>query len=61
MQLPLELQEKETSQTPSSALHLEEWVRYFRHRYSIKNSLKTKCIQMLLNPSNAFWKDLMLY
>ena len=25
------------------------------------NSLKTKWIQRLLNPTNAFWKDLMLY
>ena len=26
----------ETSQTPSWDLHLEGWVRYFRHRYSMK-------------------------
>ena len=25
------------------------------------NFLKTKWIQKLLNPTNAFWKDLMLY
>ena len=25
------------------------------------NSLKTKLIQRLLNPTNAFWKDLNLY
>ena len=25
------------------------------------NSLKMKCIQRLLNPTNAFWKNLMLY
>ena len=25
------------------------------------NSLKTKWIQRLLNPTNALWKDLMLY
>ena len=25
------------------------------------NSLKTKWIQRLLNPTNAFWKDLKLY
>ena len=29
-------------------------------RHSL-NSLKTKWIQRLLNPNNAFWKDLMLY
>ena len=32
----LELQKNETSQTTNSALHLEGWARYFRHRYSIK-------------------------
>ena len=25
-----------TSQTPNSVFHLQGWVRYFRHRYSIK-------------------------
>ena len=35
-QFPLELQKNEASQASSSALHLEGWARYFRHRYSIK-------------------------
>ena len=37
----LELQKNETSQATNSALHLEGWARYFRHRYSL---LKTKWI-----------------
>ena len=35
IQFPLELQKNEISQALSSALHLEVWARYFRHRYSI--------------------------
>ena len=57
-QFLLELQKM---RPPSSDLHLEGWIRYCRHKYSIKLSLNTKWIQRLLNPTNAFWKDLMLY
>ena len=57
----MELQKSENSWSLSSALYFDAWsARYFRHRYSIK-FLKTKCIQRLLNLTNAFWKDLMLY
>ena len=27
-----------TSQAPSSSLHFEGWIRYFRHRHSVKHS-----------------------
>ena len=54
IQFPLELQENETSEAPSSALHLEG--------FNIQlNSLKNKWILRLLNLTHAFWKDLMLY
>ena len=49
-----------TSKIPNSTLHLDDWTRYFRHRTQL-NSLKIKWIQKLLNPTNPFWKNLMLY
>ena len=51
---------KSTSQAPNSAPHLERRAGYFRHRYSL-NSLKITLIQILLNPTNALWKDLILF
>ena len=46
-----------------STLYLEGWIIYFRHRYTIKllNYIEIKCIQMLINPTNALEKDFMLY
>ena len=52
--------ENETSQTPSWGLHLEGWEGILDIDTQW-NSLKTKSIQSLLNHTNAFWKDLMLY
>lgn len=49
-----------TFQAPNAPSHLEVWVLYFRHRYSIK-FLKIKWIQHLLNSTNALRRDLMLY
>ena len=60
MQFSLKLQKNETSQVPSSALHLEGLAGNFRHRYSVK-LFTSKWIQKLLNSTNIFWKDLMLY
>ena len=49
-----------TSQAPSSALHFEEWIGILDIEAQL-NSLKSKCIQRLLNITNVLWKDLMLY
>ena len=57
---PLELQKM---RLPRHLIHFSTW----KGRIGILdidiqlNSLKTKWIQKLLNPTNALWKDLMLY
>ena len=43
----------ETSQTPSSVLHLEGWVRYFRLRYSMK-LLKNYMDSEVIKPHQCF-------
>ena len=58
IQFLLELQKNETSEATNSVLHLERWARYFRQDTQLNSMLKTKWIQSLLNPTNAFWKDL---
>ena len=51
-----------TSYTLSSTLHLEGQTRYFTVLdRRTTNYIKLKWIQSLLNPTNALWKDLMLY
>ena len=59
MQLPVEGEKNMTTQAPSSTLHLEGLIRYFRYRDSSKHKLKW--ILRLLNPTKSLWKDLMLY
>ena len=54
-------EKKTTSQAPGPTLHLE-WVgQAFFDTYIELNSLKIKWSQSLLNPTNALWKDLILY
>ena len=43
-----------------STLHLEVWIRYFRHRYSIKLS-RTSMNLKIIRPTNPLWKGLMLF
>ena len=40
---------------------MKRWTKYFRHRHSNKIFKNFKSIQRLLNPTNALWKDLMMY
>ena len=45
----------ETSQEPSSALHLEGLAGYFRHRYSVK-LFKNKTDSKVIEPNQCFLK-----
>ena len=60
IKLPLELQKM---RPPRHLIQLSTWkgVLGILDIDGQLNSLKTKWIQRLLNPTHAFWKDLMLY
>ena len=60
MKFPLELQKL---RPPRHLIHLSTWksVIGILDIDTQLNYLRAKWIQMLLNPTNAFWKDLKLF
>ena len=57
------LLERQKIRPPSNLSQLSTWKggQGILNTKTQLNSLKTKWIQRLLNPTNALWKDLMLY
>ena len=61
MQFPLE---QEKTQTPRHLIKLSIWrggLGIFDIETQLNYIIKIKCIQRLLNLTNALWKDIMLY